>query len=337
MLTGLARLCIMDGDLTVIDDTTRSEGKAKVESLELLVLGEANVDLIVHAEDPTPVFGQEKLVDDLLLTVGGSASIFACQAARLGLQTALASVVGEDGFADYLLREFAERGVSTDLIRRDSQIKTGATISLSTAHDRALLTYLGTIAALEGAMIDPQWLRSARHVHAASLFLQPKLAADLPGLFAEARRGGATVSLDTGWDPANRWESGLQAALEEVDIFLPNEIEALSITGKETVEDALAVLAERIPTVVVKLGAEGAIARRGDEFVRVRPIPVQVVDTTGAGDSFDAGFIYGHLRGQTLAECVEWGAICGGLSTRAAGGTTAQATLAEAQAAWRLG
>lgn len=300
--------------------------------VELLVLGEANVDLIVRAEDPTPVYGQEKLVDDLLLTVGGSASIFACQAARLGLRTALAGVVGEDGFGDYMVRALAERGVQTQYIRRASGVKTGATISLSTDRDRALLTYSGTIAALEAEMVEPEWLRGVRHVHAASYFLQPRLAPGLPALLARARKAGATVSMDTGWDPANRWDQGLPAALAQVDLFLPNEVEALAISGRETIEEALAELATRIPVVAIKLGAEGAIARSGQEVARAPSVPVQVVDTTGAGDSFDAGFVYGYLQGMTLADCLEMGTICGSLSTRAAGGTGSQATLAEALA-----
>lgn len=300
--------------------------------LDILVIGDCNVDLIVRAQDPTPIYGQEKLVDDLTLTVGGSASIFACQAAKLGLRTALASVVGDDDMGRFMREALARQGVDTTYIRRAAQRKTGATISLSTAHDRALLTYLGTIAALEPAMIDPQWLTEARHVHVSSYFLQPGLAPGLPALLAEARRAGATVSLDTGWDPAERWDSGLEACLAEVDLLLPNEVEAKAITGQATVEEALDRLAGKVPVVAVKLGAEGAVAQRGQEVARVLPIPVEVVETTGAGDSFDAGLIFGFLRQLPLAECLEMGAICGGLSTRAAGGTTAQATLAEALA-----
>jgi sugar/nucleoside kinase (ribokinase family) len=307
-----------------------------VEALDLLVLGEANVDLIVRAEDPTPVYGQEKLVEDLILTVGGSASIFACQAARLGLRTALASIVGEDEFGDFMLRALAERGVGTHYIQRTTGLKTGATISLTTAQDRALLTHAGTIAALDSATIQPQWLRQAGHVHAASFFLQPQLAPGLPALLAEARRGGTTVSMDTGWDPANRWDSGLAGALAHVDVFMPNEGEALHISGRGSIEEALSELARRIPVVVIKLGAGGAVARRGPEVVRVASIPVQVVDTTGAGDSFGAGFVYGYRRGMSLAECLECGVICGALSTRAPGGTGSQATLDEVRAIWRL-
>ncbi len=311
--------------------------EVEVEPLDLLVLGDVNVDLIVRAENPAPVFGQEILVDDLLLTVGGSASIFACQAARLGLSTALAGIVGEDEFGAFMIQALGACGVDTQYIRRTGQAKTGATISLSAPHDRALVTYPGTIAMLDSSMVERQRLHRVRHVHSASYFLLPRLAPGLPAILAEARRAGATVSLDTGWDPANTWGQGLEEALAQVDIFMPNEVEALSITGKGTIEEALDELAARIPVVVIKLGADGAIARRGQETVRIPTIPVEVSDTTGAGDSFDAGFVYGYLQGLALAECVEMGIICGGLSTRAAGGTGSQPTLAEAKAMWRLG
>jgi sugar/nucleoside kinase (ribokinase family) len=302
-----------------------------VQTPDVLVLGEANVDLIARAADPMPVYGQEKLLHDLALTVGSSACIFACQAAKLGLRTALVSVVGDDEFGRYLLRALGECGVDTARVERSSRLKTGVTLSLTTPGDRAMLTYPGTIGALESAAVDPRWLEQARHVHVASYFLQAALAAGLPELLARARRAGTTVSLDTGWDPAERWDGGLQATLAEVDLFLPNETEALNISGQASVWAALAELAGRIPTVAVKLGAEGAIARSGAEMAQVPAIAVEVVDTTGAGDSFDAGFVYGYLQGLPLARCLELGALCGGLSTRAAGGTTAQPSLEEIQ------
>ncbi len=306
-----------------------------MQPLDLLVVGEANVDLIARAGDALPVFGEEVLLQGLALAVGGSGSIFACQAAKLGLRTGLISAVGEDEFGSYLLHELATMGVDTAHVRRVAGVPTGATISLTARHDRALLTFPGTIAAQDSALIDPRWLEQARHVHVASLFLQPALAAGLPQLLARARRAGATISLDTGWDPARRWDGGLRAAMEQVDLLLPNETEARAIAGQEAVEAALAALASGIPTVVIKLGAAGSIARRGAEVARAPAVAVQVVDTTGAGDSFDAGFVYGYLQGLPLAECLELGAICGGLSTRALGGTAAQPTRDEVEVARR--
>jgi len=252
-----------------------------MDRYDLLVLGDANIDLIIRSQDPTPVFGQEKLVDDLTLALGGSASIFACQAAKLGLRTTLASIVGDDEFAHLVLRTLAEQGVGTGYMRRLPGRKTGATLSLTTARDRALLTYEGTISALEAAMITPEWLALARHVHVASYFLQPRLVDGLADLLASARRAGATVSLDTGWDPTGKWDGNLQAVLAHVDLFLPNESEAMHIAGCDTVEKALARLGARIPVVAIKLGAAGAIAERGGEVAQAPALQIEVVDTTG--------------------------------------------------------
>jgi sugar/nucleoside kinase (ribokinase family) len=299
--------------------------------LDLLVIGDCNVDLIAQAVDPLPVYGREKLLADLTLTIGGSGSIMACGAARLGLRTGLLSIVGNDLWGDFMLDELASRGVSTRRVARTPEEKTGATISLTAGHDRALLTHLGTIPGPEPGAVEASWLADARHIHVASYFLLTRLAPGLPDLLAAARRARVTVSLDTGWDPAERWESGLDDVLRQVDVFLPNEGEALAISGQVTVEAALAELAARVPTVVIKLGAMGAIARRGAEQARAQAIPVDVVDTTGAGDSFDAGLIYGLLEGWGLQQALELATVCGGLSTRAAGGTGAQPSLAEAR------
>ena len=111
------------------------------------------------------------------------------------------------------------------------------------------------------------------------------------------------------------------AALGYVDVFAPNETEALQLTGETAVSDALTKLAAIVPTAVIKLGAKGAIAQRGSEIITIPPIAVTPVDTTGAGDSFNAGFIYGLLQDASLADCLRYGNIVGGLSTTQAGGT----------------
>ena len=302
-----------------------------MHEFDVLVLGEANADLIVQGQDLLPAFGREKLVQDLTLTVGGSASIFACQAAKLGLRTALIAIIGDDELGHFMRRALAGQGVDLRYVQQAAGLKTGATISLATPHDRALLTYPGTIAALDSASLDAQQLAAARHIHVASYFLQPALARGLPDLLAAARAAGSTVSLDTGWDPANRWDGGLAACLAQVDVLLPNQVEALSIARESSIDRALDRLAAQIPTVAIKLGPQGALARRGNERAQASPPPVQAIETTGAGDSFDAGFVLGHLQGLPLAASLELGVLCGSLSTRAAGGTTAQATLAELQ------
>lgn len=300
---------------------------------DVVVVGDINADLVLSGE-VTPTYGQvELLLDDATLTIGGSSAIFACGAARLGLRVAFVGKVGDDDFGRFMMDAVAARGVDVGGVVRDPALKTGLTVILARGQDRALLTYLGTIGALRFNEIDLDYVGRARHLHMGSYYMLDGLRADVPRLFAAAHAQGLTVSLDTNYDPTERWDGGIHEALAHVDIFLPNETELTKIGRRSTWPDALAALAERVPTVVAKLGAQGAIARRGGEEAAAPTLPVAVVDATGAGDSFDAGFVYGFLNGWELPQTLRLATVCGALSTRGVGGTTAQPTFAEALAA----
>lgn len=299
---------------------------------DVVVAGEVNVDLILTDEVVRPIFGQEKLVQDATLTMGSSSVIFACQAARLGLKVAFVGKAGRDTLGDFMLAGMRERGIDVSRIERVEQPKTGITVVLSEPRDRAMFTYAGTTTELTEADVPDELLRSACHLHVSSIFLQERLHPGLEKLLARARKQGCSVSLDTGWDPREDWDGGLHRALRQVDVFLPNEEEAPPIAGVETPAEALEHLAALVPVVAVKLGSRGAMAARGEERAVVPAYRVEVVDTTGAGDSFDAGFLYGILAGWPLEKSLRLGAACGALATRAAGGTTSQATLDEAMA-----
>ncbi|HEX6674600.1 MAG TPA: PfkB family carbohydrate kinase, partial [Actinomycetes bacterium] len=306
-----------------------------MDDLDLLVLGDCNPDLVVRGTDLRPRFGQaEQLVDEARLVVGGSGAIMACGAARLGLRTALVGVVGDDALGHWLLDQLGRRGVDVGGCVVDPRRPTGLTVVLSEPGDRAILTAVGTIAALRVEDVDPERLRAARHLHVSSYYLQSALRPGLAGLFREARRDGRSTSLDPNWDPSGGWDAGLHALLPDTDCLLPNGEEAVRIAaasrrpedphaaagasgrpgdphaaagaGPAAVEAAAAALAAAGPLVAVKLGADGAVAAApgGRGLVRV-PVPgaatAAVADTTGAGDSFDAGFLLGHLAGWPLA------------------------------------
>jgi sugar/nucleoside kinase (ribokinase family) len=301
--------------------------------LDLVVVGELNVDLLLSG-DVTPAFGQaEKLVDDAVLTMGSSSAIFACGAARLGLRTAFMGLVGDDVFGRYLIQTLQERGIDTRGVVVDPAQRTGLTVHLTRpGGDRAMLTHLGAISAFHLAQIDLSLVAQARHLHLGSYFLHDALRADVPALYAHAREQGMTTSMDTNFDPAEQWDAGLSDVLPYVDCFFPNEVEAMAISGEGTWQAALDALAARLPLVALKRGVHGAALRMGDRLYSAGTIPVEVVDTTGAGDSFDAGFVYALLSGWPLERCLDFACVCGALSTRAAGGTTAQPTLDEALA-----
>jgi sugar/nucleoside kinase (ribokinase family) len=304
------------------------------QPLDVLVLGELNPDLVLTGPDLTPRFGQvETLVEESTLTLGSSGAIFAAGCARLGLRTAIAGLVGEDPFGRFVIDQLRTLGVGLEGVVVDESLGTGLTVILNRGEDRAILTHLGAMAALTADRVDPDLLSRARHVHVTSYFLQQALQPDLPALLARARQGGTTVSMDTNWDPAERWSDGVQEALEQVDVFLPNEAEALALTGADTVEEAARRLRGSVPEVVVKLGSRGALALDGQQSVRATPPPVDVRDTTGAGDSFDAGYVFGLLTGLPIQGRLDTACACGALSTRGVGGTAAQATSEEVAAA----
>jgi sugar/nucleoside kinase (ribokinase family) len=301
--------------------------------MDLLVLGDCNPDLLVTGASE-PEFGQvERIVDDARLVIGGSAAIMACGAARLGLATGLVGVVGDDLLGRFLRGAVAERGVDVSGVVVDGDQPTGISIVLVRGDDRAILTALGTIAELSAEAVDHELLRAAHHVHVSSFFLHRRLRHELPVLLGEAKSAGATVSIDPNWDPREEWDGGLLEALSSTDLLLANAEEVRRIAGEDEVEAAAAKLAEVGAKVVVKLGADGALAARDGQIVRVPAPRVEVVDTVGAGDSFDAGFLAGFLSGLSDQESLALACACGALSTRAAGGTAAQPTLAEAMSA----
>jgi sugar/nucleoside kinase (ribokinase family) len=309
----------------------------------ILVVGELNPDAIVVGPDLTPEFGQvETLAQDGTLTIGSSGAIFACGCARLGLTTSYVGAVGDDAGGRFVLDELGRRGIDTAGCRVEEGRATGLTVVISRGEDRAILTAVGAMDALAAEDVTDAMLAGAEHLHVTSPALQPRLRAGLPDLFARAHAAGLTTSLDPGWDPAGEWDAALADALEEVDVFFPNAAEAARIAGTPAAdpEAALDALAARAPTVVLKLGADGAIAAdaSGRAHASVPTIDsassaAAPVDTTGAGDSFAAGFLAAGRAGLPLDERLRVAVACGSLSTRALGGVAAQPTWPEALAA----
>ena len=313
---------------------------------DLVVVGDCNADLLISGGDVVPAFGQqERLVDEANLTIGGSGGICAAGAAKLGLRVAMIGVVGDDMFGRFVRESLAITGVDVSAVRMHPRIPTGLSIHLIRDDDRAIITNPGTIPELRSADIDAHLIASARHVHVSSYFLQTGLWTGLPDLLRQARAGGTTVSLDPNWDPAETWDQGLSNLYGLLDLLLPNDREAAALAGAragtktldgggDTAADAARMLAQAGPAVAVKMGADGALAASPHgELTHMAAVPgVSVVDSVGAGDSFDAGFLAATLWGWDTRRALALGAACGALSTRAAGGTGAQATRAEAVA-----
>jgi sugar/nucleoside kinase (ribokinase family) len=311
--------------------------------IDILVVGEINPDIVISDPDPVPVFGEvERVVGSIRMTVGSSSAIFACGAAWLDLRVAFCGVVGDDVFGRFMLDAMARRGIDVSACTVDPAVPTGATVILTSGTDRAILTAMGAIGALDIDAVPQSLVARAGHLHSACFYLQERSRDRLPAFFAAARERGQTTSFDTNWDPAEQWDGGVADMLRAADIFFPNAAEARRIAHVDDVEGAARALAamgsigraDGGPIVAVKLGAEGALACRADgPIVRVPAMPIEPTDTTGAGDSFNGGFLRAWLDGGDLRESLELGAVCGALSTRRSGGVDGQATLAEARGA----
>ncbi len=299
--------------------------------MKILVIGEINPDLILMNYSQFPVLGREVLVEGTSLTLGSSSAICAAGLARLGNHVAMLGKIGCDPWGKFCADRLLALGVDTSLVLRDSNVSTGITVSISSPSDRALITYPGAIELLSLRDIDPALLRGFRHLHVSSYFIQHALRPGCRELFELAHDSGMTTSLDPGYDPAETWDGGIRTALEETDVFLPSEVELEGITGRKDPVEGLRALANGHTLTVVKLGAQGCMTLDNGEPLHVPARPIQPVDTTGAGDSFNAGFLHAWLNNEPLDAALRLGSACGTLSTQGPGGTGAQATEQQAR------
>jgi sugar/nucleoside kinase (ribokinase family) len=291
---------------------------------DVTIAGELNLDLVLYGLPVELQPERELLASDMIFTLGASSAIVAHNLALLGNRVGFISRVGDDSMGQIALQRLAAAGVDVSQVRRSADgTATGLTVILQHGTWRYILTYPGTISKLCFEDLDFDYLASARHFHLSSFYLQTALRPRVAELFRELRAAGLSTSIDTNDDPDDRWQGGLWDVLRYVDVFLPNEREVLKITGEPNLEDATRRLAEIVPLVVVKRGAEGAIAQRGSEQFRSRPMKVNAIDTIGAGDSFDAGFISQYIRDADVETCLAYGNLAGALSTTRPGGTEA--------------
>jgi len=291
---------------------------------EIAVIGELNVDLLASGLTCGPRLGQEILASDFEITLGSATAIFACGIARLGRGVTFVARVGNDKFGQFCVDKLAEQGISIDHISVSPGSRTGVTIVLSTPEDRAMVTYLGAIAELAFKDIPIDVLDGHRHLHLTSFYLQRGLQPDFATLIAIAKQKGLTTSFDPNSDPEQGRNERVLEVARKTDILFLNEPEARLMTGQTDVRLACVYLGQHCPLVVVKLGAKGSVAYRGGEFIAANGFQVEAVDTTGAGDSFAAGFVHWFLQGRDLGECLTAGNACGALSSTKAGGTGGQ-------------
>jgi sugar/nucleoside kinase (ribokinase family) len=293
-------------------------------SLDVAIAGEINLDLIFYGLPTEMPLERELLATGFELTLGSSSAILAHNLASLGLATGFITRVGPDDLGRIALNRLAESGVDLSrVVHARDGAGTGVTALLQHGSERRILTYPGTMAEMSREDLDIDYLATARHFHLSSLFLQRGLQADLPALFRELKSRGLTISLDTNDDPANEWGGVLSELLPLVDVLLPNRQELCRMTQRESVTEALDSLADTVPVIAVKCGNDGAIVQVGEKRTHIPAVSVQAVDTIGAGDSFNAGFLSAWLSGYSAEESAAAGNVTGALSTQRSGGTEA--------------
>jgi sugar/nucleoside kinase (ribokinase family) len=295
-----------------------------VKRFDVVIAGEANMDLLLYGLPETLPPDRELLAEGMQFVLGGSSAITAHNLAVLGNRVGFLSLAADDAFARFWCAELENAGVDlSQVVAARTGMTTGVSVLLQHAHSRRTFTWPGTTAALRLADLDLDYLAEARHFHLSSYFLQRDLRADVPALLRFCRERGLTVSLDPNDDPTGEWGRDLLGLLDYVDVLMPNEREVCRLAGDDDRERAMETMSRLVPLLVVKRGRQGAVAVRGEQHVALPACEVDSIDAVGAGDSFNAGFLHGFLRGWNLERCVRLGNCTGAFSTTGVGGTQA--------------
>jgi sugar/nucleoside kinase (ribokinase family) len=290
---------------------------------DITIAGEINLDLILYGLPEHMPVERELIANQFTLTLGSSSAILAHNLAALGVRVGFATKVGSDSLGKIALHRLQSMNVDVSHIGPPPGEQTGVTVLLHHGKTRHIVTYLGVMETMSMNDIDMSFLSSSRHFHLSSLFLHKGLQRDLPNVCRELKQRGLTLSLDTNDDPDDLWGEPLGEMLQLVDVVLPNEEEARRMTQMDDLNLAIHALARQVPVVAVKCGRRGSIVQKGSTRWVVPALQVETVDTIGAGDSFNAGFLKGYLAGLPLEECAASGNAAAALSTLRSGGTEA--------------
>jgi len=302
-----------------------------LKTIQTAFVGEINVDL-VFADVSAPLKDDgETICGGFEQTMGSSTAIAACAYAALGGSASFFGLAGNDLFGEYMISGLRQFGVNTDSIRRSDSTGTGVTANLTHGSARTQITFPGTISQFSMNDIDlPRLLRCA-HAHFSGIFQETALRRNFRELLSELNHSGLSVSLDCQWDPEESWE-GLGDWLPLVSTFFANSNEVCSITGARSPEEALRKLTQATPNPIVKDGARGVLANDNGEQLRVQACEVALVDTVGAGDSFDAGYLFAKLvLDRPSVDALRYGNAVAARSCSFRGGVGARSTAADVE------
>ncbi|MFF2089345.1 carbohydrate kinase family protein [Paenibacillus sp. NPDC058174] len=294
---------------------------------DVLLLGAGNIDIVVSGCNAIPDAGQEIRVPNISFHIGGGTALSGLGMAKLGMRPVITGIVGDDYCGRFIIDELNRNGVATDIAFSQKQ-STGISVAFNPETDRSFVTYDGTVTEFTLNDVQEQLFTKVRHVHITGYNGRSNHEEYL-SFVTKAKQSGLTVSMDVGWDETGEWYEGIFDIIPFVDVFFANELEAIHYSRQSDVQAALSVFAKHTPSAVIKLGEGGVIAERNGKMMHHPSFQVTVVDTTGAGDSFNAGYLYGYLKGDDLENCLLYGTACGSLSVTKRGGSAGSPDLAE--------
>lgn len=299
----------------------------------VVCIGILVADVVGRPLHAVPEPGRLVLVDEMGLYTGGCAVNAATALAKLGLPVEVIGKVGADPFGDFVVDAMRKRGIGTQGVKRDQEVGTSATmVMVDPDGERRFVHYIGANARLTKEDVDLQLVSEASILHIGGSLVLPGIDGNPTAeLLAEARTAGVTTFLDTVWDDTDRWMKLLEPSLPHIDYFIPSLPEAQAITGLiEPKEVAQALIDHGAGVVALKMGADGCLVMSAEnEILRLPAFDVEVVDATGAGDAFAAGFIAGIWRGWTLEKTAQFASAVGALCVTGLGATGGVRSLSE--------
>ncbi|HVO38058.1 MAG TPA: carbohydrate kinase family protein [Spirochaetia bacterium] len=303
--------------------------------MDVLCVGQLCADVLVRPVERLDYGVDTVRVDGIDIRNGGDCLNVALGLSRLGLSVGFSGKVGTDMLGDYLAGVIAESGIDARGLRRTREAGTCACLVLINGKGDRSFFYRGGTNDLFGLEdIDLSLVAEAAVVHVGGTYLLPRLdGAGAAALFSSARSQGKITSMDVTWDTTGRWLSVIEPCLPHLSYFMPSIKEAEQIAGRRDPEGIAAFFLERgVGTVVIKLGDKGCYVKAaGKDGFSTGAFRANVVDTTGAGDSFVAGFLSGIIRGWALERCAALACAVAALNIQKVGATAGLPTFDEAR------
>lgn len=292
---------------------------------DIVVLGTIVFDLFVKGVSSFPKKGRAIPIEKFPYSIGGCGANSAIVLSQLGAKVSLIGSIGKDHFGDYVKEKLVESNLSLELISTKEKLPTSISILfISENGERSYLHNSGTNEKINLTDKALSHISSAKIFHIGGAMLIPGFdGKPMTKSLKHAKKNGTLTSVDLGWDTSNSWMKKLKPSLPFIDILMMNEAELKALTKKRKLESAVNYLHDKGPKVIViKLGEKGAFISKDVLKVHIPGIEVKTVDSTAAGDSFAAGFLFSLVNGGNLIDSVKLGNTLGALTVQKFGSLT---------------